>query len=69
MSFKSLITVKSNATLEIDDGLIKNGKILVENVGNLIIKNNGKIILNNTVLEVNAGATMDFPYREIDAKK
>ena len=69
MSFKSLITVKSNATLEIDDGLIKNGKILVENGGNLIIKNNGKIILNNTVLEVNAGATMDFPYGEIDAKQ
>jgi hypothetical protein len=69
MSYRSTITIKSGAKLEIDAGLIKNGKIVVETGGDLIIKNNGKIILNNTVLETKTGATMNFQYGEIGAKQ
>ena len=69
MSFKSVITIKSNAVLEVDGGSIINGKILVENGGDIVIKNNGKIKLNNGELEVQTGGEMDFSYGEIDAKQ
>ncbi len=67
MSILGVVTVKSNATLEIDGGEIRNGFIEVEDGGELIIKNNGKVILNNSELEIEG--TMDFPYGEIDAKQ
>ncbi len=66
MSYKSTISVKNGATLEIDGGLIKNGKIVVENGGDLIIKNNGKIKLNNSSLEVKSGGEMTYSKGEID---
>ena len=69
MSYRSTITIKSGAKLEIDAGVIKNGKIVVETGGDLTIKNNGKIMLNNNVLETKTGATMNFQYGEIDAKQ
>ncbi|VAW22827.1 hypothetical protein MNBD_BACTEROID01-1947 [hydrothermal vent metagenome] len=69
MSFKSVITIKSGGTLKIDGGKIKNGSIVAEDGGELIIKNNGRVKLNNTILEVENGATMDFPYGEIDIKQ
>jgi len=66
LSFKSTVTVKSNSTLTMDGGEIKNGKFIVENGGTLIIKNNGKIKLNNSELDVQIGATLDYSYGEID---
>ena len=69
MSFKSIISVKSGATLELDGGLIKNGNVVVEDGGDLILKNNGKIKLNNSELEVENGGEMTFSEGEIDLKQ
>lgn len=62
-SYKSTITVKSGATLEVDGGKITNGRVIVESGGNLVIKNNG--ILEVMDFEIKEGGESDFSYGEI----
>lgn len=59
MSYRGMITVESNGVLEIDGGEVENGKIIVEDGGELEISNGGMVHLNYADhLEIETGGIL-----------
>jgi len=63
------ITIQNGGKLILDGGIIDDGNIVVQNGSEIVITNNGKILLGSyDNLDIQLGAIMNNTYGEISIK-